>query len=123
MVNIRIQADSRGGNPEQLCTNITTSTNHCDVPGESVDFDNGPDWEMVVINSADPGTPDTPGTGEVIFKSAPFALYLYGSSASSTLSTPSETAMSTSTVSGGGGLSSQVGKVGAMVAGIAAILL
>ena len=77
---------------------------------------------MFIMNSADPGTPGTPGTGDVVFVSQPFALYLYGSSSSSTGSSASPTAMSMPTTSGVGA-SSRVGKIRAVVAGIAIMLL
>ena len=91
--------------------------------GESVDFDNGPDWEMVVVNSADPGSPATPGTGDVIFVSQPFALYLYGSSASATGSAASATAAAMPTTTSGVGATYWTGRIRAVFAGIAVMLL
>lgn len=119
MVNIRIQANTCGGNPQEQCTNVTTSTNRCVVPGQRIDFDNGPDWEVVVVNSARPGKPDTPGTADVIFTSRPSALYLYGSSAvSSAVATAAN-----STSDSGAGSGSAVGKSGAAVAAMVAVFL
>ena len=78
---------------------------------------------MVVINSADPGSPGEPGTGDVIFKSQPFALYLYGSSAASSGSGASATASGMAMASSGVGAGSGRGGMRAVVAGVAVMLL
>ena len=121
-VNITIEANTRKGNPQQLCTNVTTSTDSCTVQGQSFDFDNGPGWEAVVKNSADPGDPDIPGSGDVVFKSQPFALYLFGSSTSTAGTSASATTLRTATASGEAANAKQ-DTICAIVAGIAAILL
>ena len=79
-INIGIQANTRNGNPQALCHNITTSLGRCVVQGEAIDFLNGPAWEAVVHDSRFPGVPGQPGSGHIIFVSKPFALYLYAGS-------------------------------------------
>ena len=71
------------------------------------------------MNSADPGDAGTPGSADVVFKSKPFALYLEDTE-------PSGSAVSTATATGGGGVPTAgvgVGRTGAVVAGIAALML
>ena len=109
-----------------------------------MDFDNGPGWEAVVFDSQFPGVLGQVATGKIIFVSRPFSLYLYdtgsgpGTTQTGTATTGvmtgtntasvMTTALPSSSVSVGGagagaGDKGRGNSIGAIIAGIVAMVL